>query len=703
MLSYTTIILIGTLIILVLIIPKIEATVSYNPDTTKIGDKEGFVNDSPTMLVTSNGSTGKNISKHALQTPIVNTEPSRPDCNVIDNTSTDTYGYCSEGHGSLIKKTGNLMFNTQGCRRENIFTDKKFCSAHQDSDRLTGLNFSSCSDIGTKNQDKYAWCRSTEKVVPIKYDTTTGKYVSKYDEDTLNQLGKGSNKMYCPEDEIVLYNECDNPCKLYGKTSQECYDHEFKGMTGHFNSSALLNSNTNPSQKAISDAAHGEGFETMYSPSELIIKERTDIFDKIHGGNTVTTNVVSNATNPSSYIMYGPWMGKNNVKVQRIIEAENGGIFITKHGPYTKVVDKTQKPEFAGYTNHSKISVGAFKAEDVKRLTNAHNKYRVKHNEQITWEEYEKLWNEIIGTDVTTSMYNGYEIKKLDPCEEHPMIITHPLECYQTEFNRICNKNGTLYPNSFSDVEATVGVKSRQIPMSDYINTVTNMRDIATTATNETASNVLRRDKAFMSCFGNNIVDNINVMNKNMNKTSAPLYMSEGFKNQEDDTEQFQQQMRPGLILKKYKAGNYNAYKGTYETKTITDHIEFTSIPAATAYKISGFISYPENTLTARYFATYDNGVMIQLNNETILKSSGWTYGFGHSKSRPIKSKNIRIPNSDKIHEFDATIVNNTGGGRLQLRRQLFDEDGNHIDEDGKPSTSEPHKISSKHLHHLYV
>jgi hypothetical protein len=137
--------------------------------------------------------------------------------------------------------------------------------------------------------------------------------------------------------------------------------------------------------------------------------------------------------------------------------------------------------------------------------------------------------------------------------------------------------------------------------------------------------------------------------------------------------------------------------------KNITNHIEFKSIPAATAYKISGFISYPENTLTARYFATYDNGVMIQLNNETILKSSGWTYGFGHSRSRPIKSKNIRIPNSDKIHEIDATIVNNSGGGRLQLRRQLFDKDGNHIDEDGKPSTSEPHEISSNHLHHLYV
>jgi hypothetical protein len=638
MISYTTIILFGLIILLVLLIPLYENTLLYNPDKTKVGSQvarvEGFTSglERHELHLPSNSVNDLTSAGNSTNTQIFETDNTNP---LVGQGSCDdigTYkGYCRTTD-SIVERIP-LQSNGENmgvnCPDQTIIINPTKCHANRDYEEVK--NMYQCSHLDkTRYSDKYGWCRSTGRAIPI--TRTADGIQAKYDSNMEVELfGSANGFLTCPGNHngsknLIELSDCEDPCKYDGPTSTACFNSEFQAVAGA--NSLSSNGGYNPSRqynaRQMYIRAHQDGFEVMEKVNYLetisqSLKNFKEAIEKlirtflrlITGQSHNITEGFSADVSPSQQIM---------IDTVNVIKTAHG------IGP-----DPTQK---------------------------------------VLWQEYIDAWSNIFGNvnNGTLPGINQTITKIADPCVPNDNIADVPLLCYQRAFGRTCHTSGTSYPRNFEDVKFLS--KTEEIPsLDEYSSKVTELQTKAITQ-DTNYETLVKRNDAHKKCFGAGIVERIDRIDKT--------------------------RLLNGLKLVTYVSNsNSSNTSGQIYSESIVNHINFTSIYVNRVYVLYGFLGFPANTKRIRYYTSYDDRVKFTItgvkwdgvNGHKLY--SGSKYSFDYCDRYESKCNqvgfDITIDNTvnHTMHDIRIELFQGGGGGKLILRRILYDNDGNMIDENG--------------------
>lgn len=685
---------------LIILLPLYEKTLLLNPTKLDIG-KEGFNTtsyyvDQPDLRIANRTNTTKSYNNFFFDTTgtRMGLDMEKGICDDIGEEK----GYC-KSTDTVVPRINVPDINGEKmgihCPDQKIHigeTGRKMCKANRDY--IPVKNITKCSQLDKDTQsDKYGWCLSTSKAIPINTDGT-----QKYDKNTEKLLfGYENNSLTCNKDSLLTLEECENPCKM-NPTSQACFESEFGQITGSGNTDGRQNPIKTQAYTFYKEQHELSGFQNMganmnpYYPASNHNVNLDVMHELITNGNS--TNVfnslksfIQSMLNMVVCVITGKKHNytegfENELSVSKQIMKDNMDIILSAHGDGPEFPEGEASsysfygPWMGGYSTHGGLNVDQDKPTTSKFIvqridTTDPNKivYVVEHG------QYTKMVEVYTDGTQKSKYYIGtlseYDTKKSSAhtaTSNYVYNVRHRnsifWEEYKTAWNNLFGSDtsfeykGRTYtkldpcgPNSnFIDVPLScyqkifleVGCNKNGY----YPNNYSMVRTIVGVS-NTHKLPTLSEFRVALSLHKNKALDDT-LSPEERGKSShicyghgnGDSYIIEPFTTNNKE-EGFVSNNMPNGIRYEYKT-NSSHYSLSDKVKKSGAHIssyplEFYSVPRYHSLTLRGYLKYPKNTSKIIYYIAYDDTVDIRIGNVNALQGrnnhnvkAGWTRPFEH-------------------------------------------------------------------------
>lgn len=286
------------------------------------------------------------------------------------------------------------------------------------------------------------------------------------------------------------------------------------------------------------------------------------------------------------------------------------------------------------------------------------NKIKTSRN----YDEYITAWNNFSenGNTITDRSGSGpVTLTKKNKCDTDRngnLYFNNPtnVECYQEKYLEAgCSSSGTAYPTSTSGLTTNLNTYKSQI---SRINRGAHTQIVRTLRNN----NVDSVNENYRKCYGSE-------------KYKFPMFIDE-------------QRLAYNHWVVDYH--RVNASNGRYymnpfsREKTKSSYIPIHNKGNTFFVRVYGYVTYPENCRSVRYSIRTDDGGALLLNGKKIIER--WRLqGPTTTASNAITVSKDASTKHGMLHHIEFHMYEWYGGQHLEVKRLLYDGNGNTIDEDG--------------------